>query len=139
MGVWRGLGWGIAGPCGAVTSTADRAKPLAQIHGEVIVAAAVASEGGLRGIVAGHRSSRWKTGKRGQLGNPWVSALTCPARHGLRAVAISSRGWPNLLEAGRTSPRARAQQMGSCAAAGRVSMAGGSAGTDGVRPAGCVR
>jgi hypothetical protein len=27
--------------------------------------------------------------------------LTCPAHHGLSAIANSSRGWPNLLEVGR--------------------------------------
>src|SRR5215475_11861303 len=106
---------------------ADRSAPA-------IVAATVACEGGLRGIVAG---TVHETGKRGQLGNPWGSALTCRARHGLRAVAISSRGWPNLLEVGRTSPRARAQEMGSCVAAGRASVAGGLAGVDGVSVPGC--
>jgi hypothetical protein len=68
--------------CGNAVRVADPLAPT-------MVAAAVVWEGGLCGIVAGHGASCWKQGT-GQLGKPWVR--TCPAHHGLRAVANSSRG-----------------------------------------------
>ena|SRR5215813_7440616 len=133
----RGSMRGLAMPCrreehcGSVAALPLERRQTRSVRGQRLWLLRLAAKGACAALSQGTAQLAGR-GKGAQLCSLWVSVLTCPAHHGLRTVPNSSRGWPNITQgssaADGRSAWARAQRMGSCAAAGHASVAGSTEG-----------